>query len=165
MNKTVLVVVSLICATAIACFLIYTKSNRYVTANAGFGIVYKIDRQTGRTVYLQNSKEYEVESSELRGEEDVNLKAIRLAKNAYNLDPKSMNETVLMNRMRSKVGPLKIIGWNTVDIDGQTKLVSFMWDQGDGSVGFVFEVNLAHEIVRKVTGDILLEEKYNVYKR
>ena len=60
MNKTVVVTAAIITTALVAAAVIYTQSLRYVTVNAGDGVVYRVDRRTGDTVILKGNHEYPV---------------------------------------------------------------------------------------------------------
>jgi hypothetical protein len=71
-------------------------------------------------------------------------------------------ETTIRNWLKEIKGNLEIIGWKGAKISEQTYLVSYTYDDGSGVKGYYFDVNLKGKIVRKVTGDHELEEKYGI---
>ncbi len=59
-------------------------------------------------------------------------------------------------------GNLDIIGWEAGMVNDQTYIVNYSYIDGSGAKGWAFEVNLNGGLVRKVQGDIALEEKYGL---
>lgn len=62
MNKTSIILATILSTTIIICFGIYIFGNRYSTINAGSGRIYKIDRLTGKTIYIYNGNIKDIES-------------------------------------------------------------------------------------------------------
>lgn len=87
--------------------------------------------------------------------------AINLTRNANIFGGVSVDAELRKTLGRTK-GYLKIIGWVAEMVNEQTYLVSYSYIDGSGAKGWFFEVNLNGGIVRKVQGDIVLEEKYGL---
>jgi hypothetical protein len=109
-----------------------------------------------------------------RAEAAAEQRAIELAKNGRNLlqpllfgrniDPATLtNDHQIRAEMSNLKGDIDVIGWQARRIDSDTFLVTYVYalrnDPG-GFRGWPFEVNVPHEIVRRVLGDRELEQKY-----
>lgn len=160
MNKYVVACLSIIAATTLICFFIYTQNNRFVTANAGDGKVYKINKRTGESMLIVGHREIPIEPTK---EETLEERAISLAKEAWTLssDPYLGNDFEIRNAVEKIRGNLKIIGWQARQVDEQTFVVTYSFKNGDGVVScWAFEVKPKEDFVRNILGDALLEKKY-----
>ena len=164
MNKTVVSSIALLAAAAVVCFYIYSRTNRYVTANAGDGKIYKIDKQTGQAVLLRGVNEVPVEPTGPPKEETMQEKAIRLAKSAHTIKPDAHylldNEFHIRSWIEEQSGNLQIIGWAARQVSEQSWVVTYSFDQGLGIRSWAFEVNMQADLVRNIIGDPVLERKY-----
>jgi hypothetical protein len=160
-NKTVLGIILIVAITAIVGFYIYSENTRYYMQPTGEGIVYKIDRKTGKTWIILGPEERLIESPNM-SPESPEYKAIRLVKDSHVLERNERTEGAIKDVMERKKGNLQITGWEGKKINDQIYLVSYTYDAGYGAVGWFFEVNLVSDIVRMVIGDIELEEKYGL---
>jgi hypothetical protein len=174
MNKTLLGSVLIIAIAGLIGFYIHSQNTRYYIQSSGSGLVYKIDRKTGRTWVIKGKREFSVKSSEIENSgtstesewEMVKIlspedSAILLAKAPY-VAGFSQKESQIRDWLKRKRGELQIIGWKAEKIDDQTYLVSYTFDDGSGERGYFFEVNLFARIVRDVLGDPALEKKYGI---
>ena len=164
MNKNVVICLSIIAATTLICFFIYTQNNRFVTANAGNGKVYKINKRTGESVLIRGAREIPVAPSEPTKEETIEERAIDLAKRAFTLTAKKRYSRNNKNEIRLAVekitGNLKIIGWQARQADEQTFVVTYSFDVDDKVLCWAFEVKPKEDFVRNIIGDAALEKKY-----
>lgn len=159
MNRTIVVAVSVFALAIVVCFLIYSVNNRYLTANAGDGVVYRVDRRTGGTVLLRGAREIPVEKA-VAGKESKEEKAIRLAKNAATLTGGVDNDYEIREFLRKQTGPLRVLGWEAKSAGDETYVVTYSFDRGAGPRRWAFEVNLHADLVRNIIGDVQLEAKY-----
>jgi len=167
MNKYVVACLSIIAVTTLICFFIYTQNNRFVTANAGDGKVYKINKRTGESVLIRGAREIPVAPSEPAKpakEETIEERVICLAQRAFTLTAKKRYSRNNKNEIRLAVekitGNLKIIGWQTRQADEQTFVVTYSFDVDDKVLCFPFEVKPKEDFVRNIIGDAALEKKY-----
>ena len=164
MNKTVVASISIIALTVLICCYIYSQNNRFVSANAGNGKIYKIDKRTGETVLIYGRRELSVEPSGPPKVESIEDRAIRLAKTTNTLDPESSypldNDFHIRESMKEETGSLKIIGWEAQQVDDQTCVVTYSYEKNEEILSYAFEVNLRADIVRNIIGDSELEKEY-----
>ncbi len=156
MRRTVLAVVVILVAGFLVAFYIYSQNTRYYIESSIGTPPYKIDRKTGRIWVLYGERQQLVEGSDSptkrRSPED---QALQLVKKSY-------GETPYKLTLQMMKGELRIIGWRVRRIDDQVYLVSYTFDDGSGSRGWFWEVNLIGDIVRNVNEDPELKEKYGI---
>ncbi|MCX6993053.1 MAG: ankyrin repeat domain-containing protein [Kiritimatiellaeota bacterium] len=161
MNKYVVTCLSIIAATTLICFFIYTQNNRFVMVNAGDGKVYKINKRTGESILIRWDKEIPVAPSKPTKEETIEERAISLAKMADTLGGSySYNVNEIRSAIKKMTGNLKIIGWQARQADEQTFIVTYSYDNGNGVHCWAFEVKPKEDFARNITGDASLEKKY-----
>jgi hypothetical protein len=72
-------------------------------------------------------------------------------------------EHAIQNELAHMTGTLHVVGWAAKRIDGQTYLVSYLFDDTAGTQrGWFFEANTAASIVRNVLEDEALKAKYHL---
>lgn len=167
----------------------FAQNARYYMQAAGPGLAYKIDRKTGRVWLLRPAGQMEIhetQKSKLPSQPKLkwadiaksksytdafpegHLKvkkafSIELAKNSRVLDEQTETEQKIRYDLERTKGIIdKIIGWHAEAIDDQTYLVSFAYESEGEKLGYFFEANLSHNIVRLVAGDPSLEKKYKL---
>jgi hypothetical protein len=166
MRERSVILVSIICATVVACVLVYFANNRYILVK-GEDVTYKTDRRTGVTVALYGDVEVAIEVEKAAKELTKSERAIALAKEAKTADSSSYpltNSHYIESWLSKQKGSLKVIGWSAQDVGDDTFLVSFKWQQKEYEKSIAFEVMLGPEIVRNVTGDDELELQYEISK-
>ncbi len=103
MNKTAILIVAILSATALISFLIYTENTRYIIQSTSKGVAYKIDRKTGQTWLIVGSQEKIVEgarnSKTKRSSEDI---AIEFVKNSYALGGYSSVDSQIRSWLKKK---------------------------------------------------------------
>jgi len=69
---------------------------------------------------------------------------------------------IIQDTLRGMKGPLRVAGWTAKKVDDQVYVVAYLYDSGPNTQagGWVFEVNLNAQIVRRIDGDSELERKY-----
>lgn len=161
LNKTLIWCSAIFAMAGFLCFFIYMQHTRFVVSKLDNGRIYKTDRRTGRSVLIVQNIELPVESAEPAHQPTSEEKAISLAKSAKTLSKSyTSNETTIRDSLEKFKGSLKIIGWQARQVDNQTIVVTYSIDRGDGIRSWAFEVNTSEELVRNITGDMILEAKY-----
>ena len=165
MNKSLLIIVFIVSIAVIIIFHIYTQNTRYYIQTTSFGRAYKIDRKTGKTWLILGGKESLIESQGsskniISPEQNIippEEKAIELAR-------EEVGEYYIKNHMEEMKGDIKIIGWKAREIENGIYLASYTYikKNSDYESGIFLEVQLDHKIVRYITGDPELEEKYGL---
>jgi hypothetical protein len=146
-------------------FWIHLQTTRYHILPSQKGLMYKIDRKTGKIWVISGSTEHPVseEGKKLSPKE----KAISLVKKSYGVigQPSASTETNIRWSMQKIKGDLNIIGWRARKVSDGSYFVSYTYDKGEGEDGYFFEVNLPSKVVRNVVGDTVLELKYGLGER
>jgi hypothetical protein len=142
----------------------FMEGNRYSIVKDGAGDLYKIDRRTGRTWKLVGVYSVEVRDFGQGGTAEApDKQAIRLAQN-YGANPTGQPsmDVIIQETLRGMKGPLSIAGWTAKKVDDEVYVVAYLYDTGPNTQasGWVFEVNLKAQIVRRIDGDPELERKY-----
>lgn len=94
-------------------------------------------------------------------------KAITLVKHSHVESKVKTTEEYIKELMQKRTGYLKVYGWEAEHIEGDVYLVWYLFEtrEGQGRGGYVYEVQLDSEIVRKVSGNAELEKKYGLTQR
>ena len=93
-------------------------------------------------------------------EADTKEQAIELAKNATLMHEYLTNGSQIKAILKDKKGGLNIYGWNAIEYEPNVFFVNYSWDEGNGIVGYSFEVNTVADIVRNIRTDPELTKKY-----
>ncbi len=143
----------------------------YRTVNAGIGgigVVYVVNRFTGKTFLVSPSEVSELSPPRRLGGPDL---AIALAKNcAVSSSSDEENDAWVTHRMREKTGPLRVLGWKAEGKGEGLYLVSFTHRYLHGQfgrpkgteAGWWWEVDVRNRFVRKVNGDPDLTDYYGL---
>lgn len=169
----------------IGAFALFLQSNRFGLADAGSGAVYKIDRKTGRTWMVVGNREVDVLSSAqqsaasseskndtldlgkaaFRGNYFVKATVVDLVKKSRALGPNFTVETFIGSKVSKLNRPIELKGWTADEVAPALWLVSYTYDMGEGLQGYYFEADARSGQVRVVSGDLDLENKYNLQCR
>jgi len=169
----------------VGAFALFLQSNRFGLADAGSGAVYKIDRKTGRTWMVVGNREVDVLSSDqqsapssesqngaldlgkaaFRGNYFVKATVVDLVKKSKALGPDFTVETFIGSKVSKLNRPIELKGWTPEEISPALWLVSYTYDLGEGLQGYYFEADARSGAVRVVSGDLDLENKYNLQCR
>jgi len=162
-------------------FALFLQYNRFGLADAGSGAVYKIDRKTGKTWMVVGNRELDVLSSEpqnsgedtahpqvdlgkaaFRGNYFVKATVIDLVKKSKAVGPDLTVETFVGSKVSKLNRPIELQGWTAEETAPAVWLVSYTYDMGAGIQGYYFEADARSGKVRVVSGDLALENKYNL---
>lgn len=108
----------------------------------------------GFYIYTQNKS-----PSEKIKLEDI---VIKMVKNSHFSGSSNNTNDKIKNILEDKKGNFKVIGWKAKRIEENTYLVSFTYDENSKKYGWFFEVKPIGEIVRDVSLDQELMQRYNV---
>ena len=155
-----ILVMLILAAAALVAFYVHSENSRFYLISGGDNLIYKIDRRTGKTWVILGSGAFEVIEPQ---EDEPEKQAVNLAK-AFKLPPGVYSGTgaefYINDQLKKTKGDLKINGWRADRIDEQTYLVSYTLELKGTPMGWYFEVNLEGNLVRYITTDSELEQKY-----
>lgn len=174
-NSVVIIVASLLVSiSAIACFLIWSNSNRYYLSSSG-NSTYRIDRKTGEATLIAGAESKKVEEPSVIAPkkedsfDEAGNKAIELVKKSstffFNMakffeEQSPTIEEDLNSVTRQLDGELYIYGWGAQKINDQTYLVSYKFNHENTKFGYFWEVNTE---VDRITSVSEIYEKYKSY--
>lgn len=164
-------------AIGVLCFItllitsyFYFLSNRFSISKERGGYSYKIDRWTGQTWVLYGDQQIKLEEIDNTDKNSSNSNATSIdstsaivqVKNAHTLDSFFNNADYIKSGLEDLKGNLKINGWTANKIDDQIYLVSYEFKHKGSMKGYYFEFNTNADVIRNVSNDYDLQQKYNV---
>lgn len=173
-----LIIIGIIAVVVVICFNINSSNNRYTTTKSGNDI-YVTDAQSGETFLVRGTKKIKVvERLTAEGQTQITSKpdmsyeayqidtAISLAKNSYTLSELGLNNDFqIKSFLQKRTDNYEAIGWSAKIYSGSIAVVGYILKEpaafGDVKYqGYYFEVDTKEDIVRSITKDGALHDKY-----
>lgn len=162
-----------VAVVAAGTWIVLPHSARFTIVNAGEGTIYKIDKATGQTWLVTNSREIAVTDPRPPAQSGLSpeQEAIELARKAGGdlLGGASYTTTESLIRERFEHGEIKsqqILGWSATAVDEQNYVVWFRWVTNENwERGYRFYANLPGGIVQRAPLAYTFEEVKEMERR
>ena len=167
MNKTIVVAIGIVVTGLLIGYYIYSNKPRIndnVPVAKGINTADLLLTEDEQKTFYNLSNKGNLTEDENRRLEHPRKSLIWRIERSFALNKKYTVGEIIKKALEQQKGDFRIIAWETKGIDKQTILVNYSFARDGKFPGWYFEAKSGGMIIREISSDKELMEKYNVVK-